>query len=372
MHAHTRVIGALALLVSIALGCADRGDGDASSSPTTLTPTRTVWLSPLRSSTAGASKPSDRRLRFAVISDSNDRYGSQAQGIGVESAITTITQRILPAFVIHNGDLIAGQSRRLSRRRVEMMWRGYHDAVTIPLANRGIPLFPVPGNHDASPNDRLPDRGLYEEQWLEPAHRPRWPLFDPYRYPFSYSFIAANTLLVVLDAPTGRLSRGDLAWLRVTLGASKSFDRVLVFAHVPFAPYLERSYGTLRPARPILRILARRHAHLFTGHYEIFFDGHFANLRTTSTGQLSHTCRVPIGGSICQGMSFLVVDLDAERAPRLAITALRGPRFESRFDPYALPLELGSYWRSPTLPHDLRGMLEEPPLGFDLSTLGLD
>lgn len=357
MHSKRRALSVVLLLLVATAACGGRPEAARETPRPVVTP---------RLAPANGPSPA---LRFVVISDSNDRYGSEAQGIGVERAVRRIVDAIAPAFVIHNGDLIAGQSRRLGPERIERMWRGYHNAVTIPLANAGIPLFPVPGNHDAAPTHRLPDRALYEQQWLDPAFRPKWPLYDPYRYPFSYTFVAGNALFVIIDAATGRVDSRDLAWLRRTLRASRSFDQVFAFAHVPFAPYLDRSYGTLRPIRPLYRLLARHAVRLFTGHYEVYFDGYFGDLRTVSCGQLSHTCRVPIGQQACQGMAFLVADFVRGR---LRLVALRGPLFRSRFDPNALPLEVGSYWRWPILPAELARMLEAPFADGDLDSLGID
>lgn len=305
-------------------------------------------------------------FRFVVISDSNDRYGSVAQGLGVERALAVIRRDVMPLLVVHNGDMVAGQSRRLTGAMVRAMWRGYHNAVTYPLRRAGVPLFPVPGNHDAAPSRRLPDREIYRQQWLEAVHQPQWKLLDAYRYPFAYSFSVGNLFFMVLDGAVGRVPERDLPWIRLSLEEARQYDQRVVFSHVPFAKLLERSYGALRP-RSLYRLLLRHRAILFTGHYEVFYRGYYRRLPTVSTGQLSHSCRALIGTAICQGMSFVVVDVDA--LGQLTLTAIRGPHFAATLPTFTLPMEVGEFWRNPIEGSDFAELITPPELSMDLRTL---
>ncbi len=121
-----------------------------------------LLLSPL--ATVASENP---RLRIAVISDLNHSYGSIGYDPPVRSAIKRVIE-LKPDVVLCTGDMIAGQrtAPKLNRKRLEAMWQAFHETVTLPLRNTGIPFAPSAGNHDASasPGFQL-ERDVYREQW---------------------------------------------------------------------------------------------------------------------------------------------------------------------------------------------------------------
>ena len=281
-------------------------------------------------STQAESKP----LRFVVISDSNDRYGKVYQGMGVDDAIEAIVHHIRPDFVIHNGDMIAGQLHNLSREEIVAMWKGYHNQVTYQLMSNGIPLVPVTGNHDADP--RFVDREVYLKEWTRPSFKPDLDYLDDGNYPFFYAFSHGESAFIILDAPTGRVSPEQLSWLNTVLQDTQLFSYRFVFSHVPFAKFIERSYGELQPRDALYDLFIKyKVTLLFSGHYEIYYRGRFRDLDIVSTGQLSHTCRVPLGQKECQGMSIVVVEVRPNQPP--VVIGLTEPDFLTVFDEDDLP-----------------------------------
>lgn len=283
----------------------------------------------------------DGDFRFAVISDSNGPYGSIPQGEGVPAAIRQLTESIKPRFVIHNGDMIAGQKRGISREQLLQMWESYHQSVTLPLERANIPLIPVPGNHDSDPN--LLDRAVYIEQWKERPPRGLNMISDRH-YPLNYSFTYQGSYFVVLDS-IAPFDKKQLAWLRRELRRGRIYKHRFVFSHLPFERFLDTDYGTLRHKFELYEALIKYDVTtFFSAHYEVYYKGKYGDLSVVSTGILAGTCRKLIGQEDCQGQSFVVTDVSADET--LRIFAVRGPRFSSIFDDFLLPDKVGSYTRS--------------------------
>lgn len=307
----------------------------------------------------------DTSFRFVVLSDSNASYGSIEQGAYVGRAVASIIERVHPAFVVHGGDMIAGQRRGLARDHVERMWDGYHAAVTAPLLSAGIPLLPVAGNHDAAPG--YVDRQVFVEQWTRPEHRPRdVTLVDESRYPLAYTFTYEGAFFVVMDGAVGRVSEEDLRWLRKQLASARMYTARFVFSHVPLRKFTDVQFGDVvnrEEAHEALREPAvedyveqpglEKHFRLYnlfletgvdlflSGHYEVYYKGLFGSLRVVSTGNVAGTRRALSGQAEGQGPSFVVIDVVDGKLTN--VFAVRGPDFRERFDESTLPLEVEDY-----------------------------
>ncbi|MCA9523628.1 MAG: metallophosphoesterase [Myxococcales bacterium] len=280
-------------------------------------------------------------FRFAVISDSNGSYGSIPQGEGVPAAVRQLVESIKPRFVVHNGDMIAGQKRGITREQLLQMWESYHQSVTLPLERAGIPLIPVPGNHDSDAN--LPDRAVYIEQWKERPPTGVNMISDRY-YPLHYSFTYQGSYFVVLDS-IAPFDKTQLSWLRRELRRGRIYKHRFVFSHLPFERFLDTDYGTLRHKFELYEALIKYDVTtFFSAHYEVYYKGKYGDLNVVSTGILAGTCRKLIGQEECQGQSFVVTDVTADDT--LRIFAVRGPSFTSVFDDFLLPDKVGSYSRS--------------------------
>lgn len=286
----------------------------------------------------------ERSFRLVVISDTNGRYGSiEPAPAGAPEALATIRGALRPDLVVHNGDQIAGGGRyEYPPEQIDAMWTAFHATITDVILSAGIPLLPVPGNHDVFP---APLAEAYAERWTAPGIRPDLPWTDDARYPRRYSLRYRGAELIVWDAPSGRMSAEELRWLQERLAAAADADLRIVFSHVPIEPLTSRDYGSLRPLEDVYAVLvAGGTSLLVTSHDEVYFDGYFRDLRVLATGGLGQTCRNLRGQEACQGMSFAVVDVEEGRLARTFAMAGRG--FSHTFDQRTLPRSVGEdYWR---------------------------
>lgn len=168
-------------------------------------------------------------LHVMVISDLNSSYGSTDYRSGVHDAVQEIIRR-RPDVVISSGDMVAGQRHGLDYRA---MWQGFHDAVTLPLKQAGIPLLVTAGNHDGPRSRRYAyQREIYIDEWT--MHRPKVNFVDDTHYPEFYSVAMGSTFLIGVDASTvGSLGREQMRWLEAQLKKAEEFPVKIVFGHVP-------------------------------------------------------------------------------------------------------------------------------------------
>lgn len=309
-------------------------------------------------------------FRFVVISDSNGPYGSVAQGTPVPTAIARIVDTLRPDFVVHDGDMVAGQRADFTVEHIDRMWAAYHEAITQPLLVAGIPLVPVAGNHDASPN--LPkERNAFRTQWTRQAFIPEVTFIDDRDYPLRYTFTHKGSFFVVMDGAIGRIDEGQLRWLRSQLEGSRIYTSRFVFSHVPLHKFTDAHFGDVvhpEEAHDELRHPAAedeieysgldKHFRVynlflefnvtmfFSGHYEVYYKGRYGALRVVSTGNIAGTRRALSGVEHGQGPSFVVVDVVDGRPHH--VFAVRGPDFRRRFDETELPSEVEVYRYDPT------------------------
>src|SRR5690625_2972197 len=168
-------------------------------------------------------------LHVIVISDLNSSYGSTDYRTGVHDAVQEIIAR-RPDVVISAGDMVAGQRHGLDYRA---MWQGFHDAVTLPLKQAGIPLLVTAGNHDGPRTPRYAyQRELYIDEWTR--HKPKVTFIDDTHYPEFYAVAMGATFIVAIDASTvGALDTEQMRWLERQLRAAEDFPVKIVFGHVP-------------------------------------------------------------------------------------------------------------------------------------------
>ena len=335
----------LAVLLALAVGVAGCGPTVAPEPRVPVSaPLRAPDGPPLPPSQRGSPPPPDgpRSFRLVVISDTNSRYGSvELARRGIPEALSVIRGALRPHLVVHNGDQIAaGGRRRYPAEQVAAMWDTFHVTVTDVLRSGRIPLLPVPGNHDVLPAELAP---IYERRWREPGVMPDLPWTDGARYPRRYALRFRDTELIILDAPTGRLSREERRWLRARLSAARDAALRIVFSHTPIAPLTRKDYGHLKPQDEVYGILMEgRTSLLVTSHDEVYFRGWYRELPVLATGGLGSTCRNLRGVEGCQGMSFPVIDVDEGRIAR--IFALTGRHFEQVYDEDTLPASVGEHY----------------------------
>jgi hypothetical protein len=169
-----------------------------------------------------AERPADPPTAFVVLGDTQRtlwgeehvfrREQNEAERVRL---IDQIANEENPAFVVHLGDLVAKAS--------PPHWH-YFDELTQPLAEAGIPILPVLGNHEYFGEGRHPERSA----------RRRYPDLARGGY---YAKRWGRLGLVWLDTNlTGRRAARQAAWLDRTLDeldGTPEIAGVLVFTHHP-------------------------------------------------------------------------------------------------------------------------------------------
>jgi len=278
------------------------------------------------------------RLRIAVISDLNLSYGT----IGYDSPVRAVIQRIItlqPDLVLCTGDMIAGQrtAPKLKRKRLESMWRSFHETITKPLQRAGIPLAPAPGNHDASasPGFQL-ERDLYREQWEE--NRPDLAFLAGGRFPFYYAFSMNGILFASLDATvTAPLGAAQTSWLKTILAAGRNTAVArIVFGHIPLHPLtIGRKRSFLRDP-DLEQLFTHTSVSVYlSGHQHGFYPFYHNRLHCVGQAALGSGPRRLIGDKKRSPRAFTLIEVSDNGV--LKISAYTGPDFKQLLPRTTLP-----------------------------------
>ena len=239
-------------------------------------------------------------LHVMIISDLNGMYGSTFYAKEVHSTVAEIIKN-KPDLVLITGDMVAGQSAGLD---YEAMWVGFHNAVTIPLEEAGIPIAVTPGNHDASGYSvYLMERQIFSQHWN--THKPDLNFIDDSHYPLRYAFMMDDVLFVSLDDTTvGSLDRAQMLWLDKILDTPARIK--VVYGHVPLYPF---TIGRQREVigDPRLEAMLNEHdVNMFvSGHHHAYYPGKRGQLLLLSTPCLGAAAR-PLIGTENRGAKGLV------------------------------------------------------------------
>ena len=219
----------------------------------------------------------DQPIDIIVISDLNGSYGSTSYSKETHNTTSYILQQ-KPDLVLVTGDMVAGQKENLPY--VEM-WEGFHQAVTIPLEQHGIPLAVSPGNHDASGYKVYQEeRDIFVNQWL--PHKPEVTYVDDSGFPLYYAFTMRDILFVSLDNTTlGGLSRQQKKWLDKILNHPASHK--VVYGHIPLFPFAEGREKESLMDFELENILIKHGVDLFlSGHHHAYYPGYYNTIRYVS------------------------------------------------------------------------------------------
>ncbi len=280
-------------------------------------------------------------FRIAVISDMNGSYGSVDYDREVHSAVREII-KLKPDVVISNGDMVAGQRRPLlSEADVNAMWRAFHEAVSDPFEQAGIPFLVTPGNHDASGYSGFEgEREIFRQQWA--ARAPDGVEND---WPFAYAWEENGVRLISLDATTiGRLPTSQVEWLG---GLGRFPGSTLVFSHLPLHPFAHDRRDDLI-IDPVLSETLEQigvDVHL-SGHHHVFYPGSDGRVAYVSQACLGGGPRTLIGTSGRAPKGFTLVEIKDGRIVVMAMT----PDASSTISLQSLPERIGALTRLDLLP----------------------
>jgi len=300
-------------------------------------------------------------LRVAVISDLNGNYGSTEYESTVDGAVRRIVE-MKPDLVISTGDMVAGQRKpHLTRPQVETMWRAFHEHVSNPLAEAGIPLAVTPGNHDGSAYHGFElERQIYGEQWS--ARRLAVTFVDAAHYPYHYAFAAGEALFVSLDATTlGGLAPEQMTWLKELLAEhGPKYRQRVVFSHVPLWPFTQGREREFIGDPALEQLLKDAKVDLYlSGHHHAFYPGHKDGIHLVSQACAGAGPRRLIGSDQRSPRAFTLIEIDGTQ---LRLAALKEPDFTQRVDWRTLPERIHSQAAELIRADLVKDRLEELPV----------
>jgi len=294
----------------------------------------------LTSAVWAASTPEVPIQRIAVISDLNGSYGSTRYGSDVKAAVERLSE-LKPAVVLATGDLVAGQKAGLDYRA---MWRSFHQTVTLPLQEAGIPLAVTVGNHDGSGYPKFAEeRRIFEDEWK--THLPAVKYSNIEHYPFFYSFESGDLAFIALDTTrVGPLSNQNLEWLENELKKLGSSKTLVLFAHVPLFHFADIPLGESYFDKGLMDLIRRYGVKLYlTGHHHSFYPGYFESTHFVSQSCLGSGPTRLNGADQTSAKSFTVIDFYVNR---FEIYALKAPLFIEKIDTLGMPHALDSAGRT--------------------------
>ncbi len=177
--------------------------------------------------------------KFAVISDIHIGTSEDPALSIAEPLKKTIQSLVLarPDFVIIAGDLTLGQpDDKQPLEKVRAWWSNLNSAL-LPLRQAGIPVFPLPGNHDLYTNV---ERQAYGEAWkyFEAPLSSFTVLGSP---PFYYAFDHKGVHFNALNIVGQYIDPEQEAWLKKDLGQAGNGGLRFVIGHVPLYSAITRS-----------------------------------------------------------------------------------------------------------------------------------
>jgi hypothetical protein len=171
------------------------------------------------------------------MADLNGSYRSVEYHSRVPEAVAAIIA-LKPEAVVIAGDMIAGQvSPPLTEAEIAAMWKGFDTTIYQPLAQKGIQVLAVPGNHDASVYPEFSrERRVYAQFWRE--RPPALTLSPGSRYPWYYGVALGEVDFVGLDVTApGDLSAEQELFLAQRRESARTRGRpLLVASHLPLYP----------------------------------------------------------------------------------------------------------------------------------------
>ncbi|MFH2005570.1 MAG: metallophosphoesterase [bacterium] len=228
------------------------------------------------------------------------------------AAMDVIVDVIRPSFVIHTGDMIdlAQGIEPAPPARVRNMWDRFDKLVLNRLRKRGIPFFPVAGNHDVAGA-----LNLYWARWSKFKNR-GVAVSGPDGYVGAYSFDWGGAHVAVIYAPGSIVlprRRQQLTWLKHDLERARARGArpILVFSHSPlFCPQLDtrchKDRAWLR-GPDLLAVLRDAQAVHIGGHMHVFHDVVWKGVRSIISGMLGGGFRTIHKSGTPQPEQFLVI-----------------------------------------------------------------
>ena len=211
-----------------------------------------------------------RPLKFVVISDIHVLQPKNLPPVpkAMHGLIRQIV-RLRPGFVAITGDFTNGGKRdRFGSRGVERWWSNVHKILQ-PLRAAGIPVLPLPGNHDLAREKHVL---AYKKAW---ADLNKWasPLVPKGKPPMYYSVNIDGVHLSLMDFARKETPPRMFKWLQADLAAAGKARMRLAFGHLPLRSTISRRRGLKGVFKKLADVLVGGGVTAyFAGHEHVIWD----------------------------------------------------------------------------------------------------
>ncbi|ABI45202.1 Ser/Thr protein phosphatase family protein [Synechococcus sp. CC9311] len=259
-------------------------------------------------------------LRLALISDLNGPYGSTIYSPTVATGFDLLSE-LKPDLVLCAGDMVAGQKISLTDSQLEAMWSSFQSTILNPLLQQGIGMIPTMGNHDASSQKWSSqyvfarERHQAESFWARQKNRLGLEFIDAKQYPFQFSVKQPGLFVIVIDASSATVDRGQRQWLEqaLTSESRSSDDCCVVMGHLPLTAIShgrDRAGECIEDAVNLTDLMQRHRVDLYlSGHHHAWYPGELRGQRLLSLGAMGNGPRRLLGTQRTSDPSLTLLDL---------------------------------------------------------------
>lgn len=274
-------------------------------------------------------------LRLALISDLNGPYGATRYNPTVAKGLDLLSE-LKPDLVLCAGDMVAGQKISLTNSQLEGMWSSFQSTILNPLLKQEIGMIPTMGNHDASSQTAASryvfarERQQAETFWERQKNRLGLEFIDAKQYPFQFSVKQPGLFVVVIDASSATVDRGQRRWLEQALDSTSRSpeDFCVVMGHLPLTAISvgrDRAGECIEDALNLTDLMQRHRVDLYvSGHHHAWYPGELTGQRVLSLGAMGNGPRRLLGTQRTSDPSITLLDLfQATKAVRETTFSLK-------------------------------------------------
>lgn len=287
-----------------------------------------------------ADETKNRQLRILFISDLNAGYGDTTYSEDVRKTIARIGV-LKPDIVLCGGDMVAGQKSTITAQRTHAMWKNFRKEVLAPIAAQRIPFGFTLGNHDASPNFAQ-DREIAYFFWQAEKQTTGLKFIDSAHYPFYFSYLKNNVLIISWDAAGAKVKPEVYNWLEKQLEspiAQKARFRV-VLGHLPlYAIVASKNKPGEVNENPdsALAFFKRMKVDLYvSGHQHAYFPAHKNGFQLLNLGCIGDGPRPILGSYEPAKKAFTLLEIPVKDPKRFTERTWM-PSNNGQFEMYGLP-----------------------------------
>lgn len=299
-------------------------------------------------------------VRIVVISDLNSAYGATTYEPEIDKAVNLIPFW-QPDLVICAGDMIAGQSLKLTPEQIQAMWLAFDQHVTKPVHDGGFSFGFTLGNHDASSaqNEQnqytfAQDRIIASQYWHNSLDNLKLDFVDSHHFPFYYTFQHQGIFFLVWDASSHLIPPQQLAWVEESLASSvaQTAKMRLVIGHLPLygvSVGRDRPGEVLANSEKLQSLLEQYKVHTYiSGHHHAYYPAYKGNLQLLNAGVLGQGAKSLIAGDFPPSHTLTIVDINFDSQELTTYTTYNMQTLElinnSQLPPY-LNSHNGKIWR---------------------------